>query len=154
MNGNENKVSESISNIQTEIESLSSQMPPILDEFKRSFIKSEVHDQDSEYHQQLEESKTHLQSINSSIFSLSNKIDVIGEKVEEGMMALNKDIEELKRENVFLKHKSGILESEYNGADEMIEEYKWKYNNSYTRNVLLILGVILMLVALKMMFMS
>jgi cell division protein FtsB len=154
MNDMENSLSDSILNIQQQIETLSSQMSPILDEFKRLFVNSEVHHDDPEQEQQLEQSKTHLQNINSNIFSLSNKIDVIGENVEDEMMELNKEIEELKKKNVFLKRKAGILESEYNGAGDMIEEYKWKYNVSYTRNVLLLIGILIILFILKILFMS
>jgi predicted nucleic acid-binding Zn-ribbon protein len=151
---NPENIPSELQNIKEKIIDMNKQMPYLIDEYKTNFVFSQMTPDDHEYQIKLNNSKNDIQNINSNIFSLSNQVDTTAQKFEDNLEDINFKIDELKNKNIALKDKISNLNEQYNGSDEMIDEYKYLYNYYFLRNILFFLGSIGSLVAMNNIFKS
>ena len=83
---------------------------------------------------------------------LENKVHVSIDKINEHLVKLNVQIMEEKTENKLLKKQLGIIEVDVNSTDEMIHDYKKKYEMQYTHNWGLLLTIFVAWGAISVVF--
>jgi hypothetical protein len=125
------------------VEALQSQLPPILDEFKKYYVFFNKNPEYPEYEQMFQNVKGNLNNVNSQLFTLSNDVQINTDKINEMLFALNKMIQNEKKTNRELKIKLGIVEHKNNAASEVIYDYKQIYESGYLRNWGLFLSIII-----------
>ena len=116
------------------LETLQSQLPAVLEDFKKYYVLYNTDPDYSEYQTLFENIKNNLISINSDLFTLSNEVQTNIDSLNSGFLALNSVIEKEKEKNRKLKFDLGIAENENNAASEMIYDYKKMYETGYLRN--------------------
>ena len=131
------------SQILNEIIRLEETVPHILDDFIKNYILYNKNPQSNENVQLFENIKSNLENQNSKLFILNNSIEKGIEELNKELFFFNKQIQIKKKENRKMKKHLGIVENEYNGSDEMISNYKEKYNIQYFKNFTMVLGILL-----------
>jgi hypothetical protein len=129
---------------------LSEKFPSILDEFKKNYVIYNQHSDYQEYANAYSSSKAALSEVNKDLFVLTNdlqkNIDLLNENSEGIIMELN----ELKRENTFLKKAVKQSTGTNKSADELNDDAKEQYKYQYIRNITMILGnIFLILIMFK-----
>jgi hypothetical protein len=127
----------------SQINTLKEKLPAILDDFKKIFIFYNKTPESSEYQQMFENIKHNLQKVNSELFMTTNNIEKDTEYINKKLHKLDVLIKQEKIKNKKFKKKLGIIEKEYNGSDELIDDYKEIYNLYYLTNFALFIGIIL-----------
>lgn len=123
------------------LETLQSQLPAVLEDFKKYYVFYNKNPDYPEYQQLFENIKSNLTSINSDLFTLSNDVQVNIDDINTGLITLNNQIEKEKKTNRQLKIDLGIVEYKNNAASEMIYDYKQMYESGYLRNWGLFLSI-------------
>ena len=118
-------------------------LPSILDDFKNQYVSYHKNTQNNENSQLFEQIKTNIEKENTVLFILTNSIEKGIEDLNEQLFQLNKKIQIEKKVNQKMKKFLGVAENEYNGSDEMINDYKKMYDFNYFRNFTMILGILL-----------
>jgi hypothetical protein len=124
------------------LETLQSQLPAILDDFKKYYVFYNKSPDYPEYQQLFENIRNNLNSINSDLFTLSNEVQNNINDLNKDLFAFNKEIETEKKKNRQLKLDLGIAEKENNAVSEMIYDYKKMYETGYLRNWGLFLSIL------------
>jgi len=127
---------------QNQLDILKSQMPQILNDFKKYYIFYNKNTSLNEYQQLYNNIKNTLQSLSSQIFVINNNIQSNTELINKELLVINKQLDSEKNKNTKFKNIFGILDSQYNASDEMINDYKINYNMYYLNNFGLIIGTI------------
>ena len=127
----------------SKINALKEKLPAILDDFKKIYIFYNKNPESTEYKQMFDNIKNNLQQINSELFMVTNNIEKDTEYINKKLHKLDLLIRKEKIKNKKLKNKLGIISEEYNGSDELIDDYKEMYNLYYLTNFALFIGVIL-----------
>jgi hypothetical protein len=138
--------------IKEKLHELHSKLPFILEDFKKSYILYNKDTEYNEYQQTFTNAKSNLEHLNSELFMLENKVHVNIDKLNEQLVKLNVKIMEEKIENALLKKKMGIIEVGVNSTDEMINDYKKKYEMHYTHNWGLLLTIFVAWAAMAVVF--
>jgi hypothetical protein len=128
---------------QEKLDTLTSILPGILDEFKKAYLFYNKNPQNTEYQQIYESSKSNLNTFNSDVFLLSNNIEYNTEQLNIMLLKLNTLIVNEKQTNQALKKKISIVENKESAADELIYDYKNLYGLNYTKNWGLFLSIFL-----------
>lgn len=128
---------------QNQLDTLKSQMPQILDDFKKYYVFYNKNTSLNEYQQLYENIKNNLQSLNSQLFIINNNIQYNTESINNELLVINDELNTEKNKNTKFKNILGLLDSQYNASDEMISDYKINYNMIYLNNCALIVGSIL-----------
>jgi predicted translin family RNA/ssDNA-binding protein len=129
-----------------------SKLPLILEDFKKSYVLYNKDTNYNEYVQTFVHAKSNLEHFNSELFMLENKVHGNIDKLNEHLVKLNVKIMEEKIENKVLKRKLGIMEVGVNSTDEMIIDYKKKYDLHYTHNWGLLLTIFIAWGAMAVVF--
>ena len=131
------------------LETLQSQLPPILDEFKKYYVFFNKNPEFDEYEQMFQNVKGNLNKINSELFLLSNEVQVNINFLNKHFLQLDILIKDAKEKNKKLKKKLNIVENKSNAASEMIDDYREMYETGYLRNwgLLLSTGVVLITIS-------
>jgi uncharacterized protein YoxC len=116
------------------LDTLTNQLPGILEDFKRSYFFHNKNSQNEEYHQTYENVKGQLNTFNSEVFALSNDINVNTDKLNEQLHKLNHLIEEEREKNRKLKKKLKKVDNTGSAANQLIDDYKKIYEINYTKN--------------------
>ena len=125
-----------------QLEILQSQLPAILNDFKKYYVFFNKNPEYPEYQQMFQNIKSNLNNINSNLFTLSNDIDQNIDKINNLFFNLDVLIKKERKKNRELKKKLGIVENKNNAASELIYDYKEIYNSEYVRNWALFLSII------------
>jgi galactitol-specific phosphotransferase system IIB component len=125
------------------LETLKSQLPPILDDFKKYYVFFNKNPGYPEYEQMFQNMKSNLNKINSDLFTLSNDIQSNTEKINQKLFALDILIRREKEKNKELKVKLGIVENKNAASSELISNYKEMYESGYLRNWALFLSIVI-----------
>ena len=134
------------------IETLESQLPSILDDFKKYYVFFNKNPEFNEYEQMFQNIKGNLNKINSELFLLSNNIQSNINKINHKFLKLDILIKDTKKKNKELKQKLHIVENKSNAASEMIDDYKEMYEAGYLRNWGLLLSTGIVLIAISKTF--
>ena len=138
--------------LKEKLHELHSKLPFILEDFKKSYILYNKDTEYNEYQQTFINAKSNLEHLNSELFMLENKVHVNIDKLNEQLDKLNVKIMEDKLENSVLKKRLGIIEVGVNSTDEMINDYKKKYELHYTHNWGLLLTIFVAWAAMAVVF--
>jgi hypothetical protein len=122
---------------------LEESVPHILDDFKKQYISYHKNSQNTESSNLFEQIKSNVEQQNTAVFVLTNAIEKGIEDLNHQLFILNKKIQIEKKANQQMKKILGKAENEYNGSDEMINDYKKMYDFNYFRNFIMILGILL-----------
>jgi chromosome segregation ATPase len=134
------------------LENLNSQLPHILDEFKKYYVFFNKNPEYQEYQTNFENVKGNLNTINSQLFSLSNSVDSSTEGINKALLVLNIAIKKEREKNKELKKKLGIVEHKNNAASEMISDYQTIYDSGYLRNWALFFSIVAVGVGISKVF--
>ena len=116
------------------LEALQSQLPSILEDFKKYYVFYNKNPEYPEYQQLFQNIKNNLNSINTQLFTLSNDVQSSIDKLNEDFSRIDVLIKTAKEKNMTLKQKLGIVEHKNNAAYELITDYKQMYETGYLRN--------------------
>uniref|UniRef100_A0A6C0IFL4 Uncharacterized protein n=1 Tax=viral metagenome TaxID=1070528 RepID=A0A6C0IFL4_9ZZZZ len=136
----------------TQLDTIQSQLGPILDDFNKYFVFYNMNPQISENQKMYDNIKNNIQELYTSLLRTSRDVDKNVNEINNDYQELNKLIEILKKRNEPLKKKLGIVEDTYDGSDTMITNYKDMYNLQYLKNFSLGLGTVLSLVLITKIF--
>ena len=136
----------------SQLNTIQSQLGPILDDFNKYFVFYNMNPQISENQQIYENIKNNIQDLYTSLLTISTDVDKNVNQINNDYQELNKLIEILKERNAVLKQKLGIVEDTYDGSDTMISNYKDMYNLQYLKNFSLGLGLVFSLVLITKIF--
>jgi chromosome segregation ATPase len=134
------------------LENLNSQLPHILDEFKKYYVFFNKNPEYQEYQTNFENVKGNLNTINSQLFSLSNSVQSSTEGINKALLVLNIAIKKEREKNKELKRKLGIVEHKNNAASEMISDYQTIYDSGYLRNWALFFSIAIVGVGISKVF--
>ena len=126
----------------TQLETLQSQLPAILNDFTKYYVFFNKNPEYPEYEQMFQNIKSNLNDINSQLFILSNDLQINTDKINEKLFALDVLIRKEKKKNRELKLKLGIIEHKNSAASELIYDYKEMYESDYLRNWALFLSIV------------
>ena len=124
------------------LETLQSQLPSILEDFKKYYVFYNKNPEYPEYQQLFQNIKSNLNSVNAELFTLSNDVQSNIDKLNGDFSRIDTLIKNAKEKNVQLKKSLGIVEHTNNAASEMITDYKKIYENGYLRNWALFLSIL------------
>jgi len=129
--------------------SLNSQLPAVLDDFKKYYVFYNKNPEYDEYRQMFENMKNNLTKINSDLFVLSNNVESSTDDMNEKLIKLDILIRQEKERNSELKRKLGIVEHKNSASTEMISNYQEMYDNGYLRNWGLLLSILVGILTIK-----
>ena len=135
-----------------QLDTIQTQLVPILDDFNKYFVFYNMNPQISENQQMYDNIKNNIQELYTSLLTISTNINKNVNFINNNYQELNKEIEILKERNTILKKKLGIAEDTYDGSDTMISNYKDMYNLQYLKNFSLGLGIVFSLVLITKLF--
>jgi hypothetical protein len=138
--------------LKEKLHELHSKLPFILEDFKKSYILYNKDTEYNEYQQTFINAKSNLEHLNSELFMLENNVHVNIDELNEQLVMLNVKIMDAKNENSVLKKSLGIIEVGVNSTDEMIHDYKKKYDLHYTHNWGLLLTIFIAWGAMAVVF--
>lgn len=124
------------------LQTMQSQLPPILAEFQKAYILYNKDQNNQEYKQTFENIKNNLNSLNSHLFTLSNTVQSDIDKINSKLLALDILIRKERERNKTLKRKLGIIEHKTSSSSEMILNYKETYQSKYLSNWALFFSII------------
>jgi len=127
----------------SKIETLSAKLPGMLEDFKKYYIFYNKFPNYSEYKNMFSNIKNNLQSVNSDIFVITNDVEKNIALLNDKLVKYDGYIDSEKSKNVLLKKKLGIVETKFDGSDEMVQNYTELYNIYYTKNFALFLGILI-----------
>jgi hypothetical protein len=134
------------------LEILDSQLPPILDEFKKYYVFYNNNPEYQDYQTNFQNIKGNLNNINTQLFALSNSVQSSTDELNKKLFGLDLLIKKEREVNKKLKRKLGIVEHKNNAASELISDYKTMYDSGYLRNWALFLATIIVGVSIKIVF--
>ena len=136
----------------SQLNTIQSQLGPILDDFNKYFVFYNMNPQISENQQMYDNIKNNIQELYMKLITISNDVNKNVAEINNDFQELNKLIEVLKEQNAVLKRKLGIAEDTYDGSDTMINNYKDLYNLQYLKNFSLGLGIVFSVVLISKLF--
>ena len=127
---------------QNQLDTIKSQMPLVLNDFKKYYVFYNKNTSLNEYQQLYDNIKNNLQSLSSQLFVINNNIQSNTESINKELLVINNELNNEKNKNLKFKNIFGILDSQYNASDEMINDYKINYNMYYLNNTALLIGTL------------
>jgi hypothetical protein len=134
------------------LETLKSQLPSILNDFKKYYVFFNKNPEYPEYRQMFQNIKGNLTKINNDLFVLSNDIQINTQEINKKLLKLNTLIYEEKKQTRELKVKLNIVENTNNASTELINDYNEMYNTDYLHNWGLFLSIIIAGITIKKVF--
>lgn len=125
---------------QNKLDVLKSQMPQILDDFKKYYVFYNKNPSLNEYQQLYDNIKNNLQSLISQLFSIDNNIQSNLKIINDQLILLNNEINNEKNKYNRFNKKYQKLQNKYNASYKMIDNYKTNYNMIYLHNWSLFIG--------------
>ena len=80
---------------------------------------------------------------NSKVLAVLSALNTDNDKLTDYISKINIDIVNVKKINTNLKFDLGEIDTDINGSDELIENYKYLYSRNYIKNISMAIGVIL-----------
>ena len=79
---------------------------------------------------------------NAKVLAVLSALNTDNDKLTDYISKINIDIVNVKKINTKLKFDLGEIDTDINGSDELIENYKYLYNRNYIKNISMGIGVI------------
>lgn len=137
-----------------QIATMSSQLPAILDDFKKYYVLFNKNPDYPDYQQMYQNVKSNLNSINSGLFMLSNEVQSNTDSMNKTLLKTDIKIQEERKKNRRLKSRLGIVEDKINASSELISDYIDIYDAGYLRNWGLFLSSIAVVIIISKMYKS
>jgi len=131
---------------------ISARFPGVLDEFKRNYVIYNQHPDYQEYANIFASTKGNLSSISKDLFVLTNDVEQDINKLNENNENLVMELDQLEKENEILKKTFANASGTGNGAEIMNDNAKEQYKGKYIRNLAMIFGNLLIIVAMILLF--
>jgi hypothetical protein len=137
------------SQFKTQIASLQSQLPAVLQNFTNNYVLNYSNIDNQEYQQSYADAKNILNNLSSQLFTVSNDIQYNTEEINKKLIEIDELVRKEKKEQKQLKKKLGIVESNMNASEELIINFQEMYDSEYLRNWGLFLSVLIALFCLS-----
>ena len=134
------------------LETLQSQLPPILDDFKKYYVFYNKNPEYQEYQTNFQNIKGNLNNINTQLFTLSNSVESSTDQLNRKLFGLDLLIKKERETNKKLKKALGIVENKNTVSSELISNYKTMYDSGYLRNWALFFATIMVGISIKIVF--
>lgn len=128
---------------QNKLDILKSQMPQILNDFKKYYVFYNKNPSLNEYQQLYDNIKNNLQSLISQLFVIDNNIRTDVQQINNQLIILNDEINNEKNKHKKFNKLFQKLDNKYNASHKMIDNYKTNYNIIYLNNWSLFVGSVL-----------
>lgn len=76
------------------------------------------------------------------VLAVLSVLNTDNDKLTDYISKINIDIINVKKNNTKLKFDLGEIDTDINGSDELIENYKYLYSRNYIKNISMVIGVI------------
>jgi chromosome segregation ATPase len=129
-------------NIRDKLESIQSQLVPILKQYKEYYVLHNIEPNNEEYEIYYQNVSNNIEQLKNKLFDMNKMIDENKTKLSNDLSTINKKISDAREENNGLKYGLTYTEDEYNTSEEMIENYVDIYNLMYMKNFSLVMGII------------
>ena len=118
------------------------QLPAVLADFQKHYVMYHKNPEVNEFQNFFFDSKSQLTNINNSLFSTQNSLEksIIQMETDVRAISLKIDAEKLKYGDAYTKQ--SIQTNSNNGAEQLIDDSRYLYNEQYKTNVELIVGVV------------
>lgn len=133
------------SKFREKIATMNSQLPAMLDDFKKYYVFSNKTPDYPEYQQMFQNIQSNLNSMNSNLFMLSNDVQSNTDTMNKNLFKVDVLIKEERKRNRHLKSRLGIVEHKINASSELIYDYMEMYDLGYLRNWALFLSILVAL---------
>jgi peptidoglycan hydrolase CwlO-like protein len=130
------------SKFRQKIATMNSQLPSMLDEFKKYYVFFNKNPDYPEYQQMFQNIQSNLNSMNADLFMLSNDVQSNTDAMNKTLFKLDILIKEERKRNRQLKSRLGIVEHKINASSELISDYMEMYDFGYLRNWALFLSIL------------
>ena len=130
------------SKFREKIATMNSQLPAMLDDFKKYYVFFNKNPDYPEYQQMFQNIQSNLNKMNSDLFVLSNDVQSETDTMNKTLFKLDALIKEERKKNRRLKARLGIVEHKINASSEMISDYMEMYDSGYLRNWGLFLSIL------------
>ena len=137
-----------------QIHTLQSQLPAILEDFKKYFVFFNKNPGDAEYQQMFQNIKSNLTTLQSNLFKLSNNVESCINKINTSYSNIDYLIQLEKEKNTKLKLALGIVEQNNNASSELISDYKNIYEYEYLRNWSMVFSILIVGLTISKIFKS
>jgi len=134
------------------LETLQSQLPSILDDFKKYYVFYNKNPEYQEYQTNFQNIKGNLNNINTQLFTLSNSVESSIDQLNKKLFGLDLLIKKERETNKKLKRTLGIAENKNAVTSELISNYKTMYDSGYLRNWALFIATIIVGISIKIVF--
>jgi len=124
------------------LDALNSQFNSVLDDYKKYYIFSNKNPEYQDYTRAYSNAESNIQSINSQVLKIVNETEEKLNNLLQNAFEINSQIEEEKKTNNQLKTNLGLMQSNANGSDVLISNYKELYKEKYISNATLFLGLL------------
>jgi len=139
-------------NFTKQIDTLQSQLPSILEDFKKYYVFYNTNPADAEYQQMFQNIKSNLTTLQANLFKLSNDVESCINNINTSYSKIDDSIQLEKETNAKLKLELGIVEKNNNASTELIYDYKNMYEYGYLRNWSMIFSILIVGVAISKFF--
>jgi len=126
-----------------QLDALNSQFYSVLDDFKKYYIFFNKNPDYQEYATAYSQVKSTIQTINSNVFKISGEAEASLNKLMEDTKDINEKIQEEKTLQQKLKTNLGLIKTNTDSSNVMIDNYKEIYREQYIRNLTTFLGLFL-----------
>ena len=136
------------------INTIKSQFFSALDDFKKYYVYYNKNPEVNEFQNYYVNSKGQLQNMSRDLFLTTNNIDKNIEALDKQMSAISVQLDDEKKLNKEMMELIANLENTQNGSEVLIDDSKEKYNQQWTRNLEIFLGIVFVSVCLGKLFKS
>ena len=140
------------SKFREKIATMNSQLPSMLDDFKKYYVFFNKNPDYPEYQQMFQNIQSNLNKMNSDMFMLSNDVQSSTNTMNKTLFKLDAAIKEEKKTNRRLRAKLGIVEPKINASSELISDYMEMYDSGYLRNWGLFLSIFVVMGIISKMY--
>lgn len=134
------------------INTVKTQFFSALDDFKKYYVYYNKNPEVNEFQNYYVNSKGQLQTMSRNIFLISNDIDKNIEILDKQMSAISVQLEHQKKLNKQMMELIDNLENTQNGSEILIDDSKSKYNEQYTKNWEIFIGILIIGGSLGLLF--
>jgi hypothetical protein len=129
--------------IEEELDKYQSQLPAILEDFKKYYVLYNKDPQDATYQQMFQNIKSNLNTLNTNLFKLSTAVETCINNTNISYTEIDDLIQSEKEKNRDIKLELGILEQNNNASTELISDYKNIYEYEYLRNWSMVFSILI-----------
>lgn len=140
------------SKFREKIATMNSQLPSMLDDFKKYYVFFNKNPDYPEYQQMFQNIQSNLNKMNSDMFMLSNDVQSSTNTMNKTLFKLDILIKEERKTNRRLRAKLGIVEPKINASSELISDYMEMYDSGYLRNWGLFLSIFVVMGIISKMY--